>query len=104
PARDSRERAEILKQLQVLFSDDKLLKVGHNLKFDLAILQLNDLAATGPFYDTMLAHSLVAPTMRHGLDRLAEECLQYRTIPFSALGVEPDADGNLDYSKVDPKL
>lgn len=104
PARDSRERAEILKQLQVLFSDDKLLKVGHNLKFDLAILQLNDLAATGPFYDTMLAHSLVAPTMRHGLDRLAEECLQYRTIPFSALGVEPDAEGNLDYSKVDPKL
>ncbi len=104
PARDGGEREAFLKVLQPLFANPKLEKVGHNLKFDLAILALNGLAVEGPFYDTMLAHSLVAPTMRHGLDRLAEECLQYRTIPFSALGLEPDADGNLDYGKVDPAL
>ncbi len=104
PPRDSSEREDFLKVLQPLFANPKLEKVGHNLKFDLAILQLNGLVVEGPFYDTMLAHSLVSPTMRHGLDRLAEECLQYRTIPFTAIGVEPDADGNLDYAKVDPVL
>jgi DNA polymerase-1 len=104
PPRDSDERAAFIKVLEPLFANQALEKVGHNLKFDLAILQLNGLAVEGPLYDTLLAHSLVAPTLRHGLDRLAEECLHYRTIPFSALGVESDADGNLDYRNVEPAL
>jgi DNA polymerase-1 len=102
PASGSEERDAFIAILGPLFANKQLEKVGHNLKFDLAILHLHGVVVEGPFYDTLLAHSLVAPTFRHGLDRLAEECLQYRTVPFSELGTQADSEGCLDYTQVEP--
>jgi DNA polymerase I len=60
-------------------------KIGHNLKYDLAILRQHGIACSGPYFDTMLAHSLLHPDQRHTMDRLAEAYLSYSPIKFSAI-------------------
>lgn len=60
-------------------------KIGHNLKFDLSVLLAHGLEVTGPFFDTMLAHSLIEPDQRHGMDYLAESMLSYTPVPITAL-------------------
>lgn len=56
------------------------LKIGHNLKFDLAILLSHQIQVNGPFFDTMLAHTLVAPDQKHSMDSLSENLLGYSPI------------------------
>ncbi len=60
-------------------------KIGHNLKFDLSVMLAHGLEVTGPFFDTMLAHSLIEPDQRHGMDYLAESMLGYTPVPITAL-------------------
>lgn len=60
-------------------------KVGHNLKFDLSVMLAHGVEVVGPFFDTMLAHSLIEPDQRHGMDYLSESLLGYTPIPISAL-------------------
>ncbi|MCH1508142.1 MAG: DNA polymerase I [Akkermansiaceae bacterium] len=77
----------------VLTSDS--LKIGHNLKFDLAILLSHGIAVKGPFFDTMLAHILVAPDQKHTMDSLAESLLNYSPVKLVDLfteSTEPDDD------------
>ncbi|MEJ6581097.1 MAG: DNA polymerase I [Akkermansiaceae bacterium] len=81
------------KLLPVFTSDN--LKIGHNLKFDLAILLSHDVAVTGPFFDTMLAHTVVAPDQKHGMDALSENLLGYSPVKLIDLfteSQEPDDD------------
>jgi len=81
-------------KLLPIFTSD-ILKIGHNLKFDLAILLSHDIAVTGPFFDTMLAHILVAPDQKHGMDALSENLLGYSPVKFVDLFTEsqkPDDD------------
>jgi DNA polymerase-1 len=89
-----------LNALRPVFANPELTKVGHNLKFDLAVLAENDCPVAGACYDTMLAHALIDPEQRHSLDTLSEDFLQYSTIRFSEL--LPDAKKNelIDYSGV----
>jgi DNA polymerase-1 len=77
----------------VLTSDS--LKIGHNLKFDLAILLSHGIAVKGPFFDTMLAHILVAPDQKHTMDSMAENLLNYSPVKLVDLfteSAEPDDD------------
>lgn len=60
-------------------------KIGHNLKFDLSVMLAHGMEVSGPFFDTMLAHSLIEPDQRHGMDYLAESMLAYTPIPITAL-------------------
>jgi DNA polymerase-1 len=55
-------------------------KIGHNLKYDLCVLSRHGIEVAGPFFDTMLVHTLAAPERRHSMDHLAESLLGYRTI------------------------
>ncbi len=66
-------------------------KIGHNLKYDLAVLLNHGLEVNGPFFDTLIAHSLVAPDQRHSMDYLAESLLGYTPIKLSDL---PRGDTN----------
>lgn len=90
-----------LEILRTLFADPQLKLVGHNLKFDLSILLVNDITFTGTCYDTLLVHSLLEPTQRHGLDTLAENHLNYSPIPFTELFPDLKKGEDLDFSKVD---
>ncbi len=89
-----------LATLRSIFADESLAKIGHNLKFDLAVLAENDCPVAGPCYDTMLAHSLIDPEQRHNLDTLSEDFLKYSTIRFSELLPDAKKDEAIDYSGV----
>jgi len=90
-----------LDALRPVFADASLTKIGHNLKFDLAVLAENDCPVDGLCHDTMLAHALIDPGQRHNLDALAEDLLQYSPVPFGELMPEAKKGEPLDYSDVD---
>ncbi|MFY7817750.1 MAG: DNA polymerase I [Akkermansiaceae bacterium] len=71
-------------------------KIGHNLKYDLAILQQQGIRCEGPFFDTMLAHSLLHPDQRHGMDRLSEAYLHYTPIKFTDIARANEAPAATD--------
>lgn len=99
---DSGAAKSILETLRPVFKDVHLTKIGHNLKFDLSILAENSIEASGPYYDTMLAHALIDPERRHNLDALSEEFLNYSPIRFSELIPDAKKGQTIDYSNVDP--
>ena len=76
---------KILQEFAPVFSDPKVEKVGHNLKFDLSVLAAHGLDVQGPLFDTMIAHALVEPDQRHGMDFLSEVYLGYRPISITTL-------------------
>jgi DNA polymerase-1 len=88
-----------LLSFQEIFEDERIMKIGHGLKSDLGFLKCYGIETQGPIFDTMVAHSLVEPEMRHSLDYLAESYIGYS--PTSSeklvdaksgqLGLEPQA-------------
>jgi DNA polymerase-1 len=94
---------EALEALRLIFADASLTKIGHNLKFDLAVLAENNCPVDGPCYDTMLAHALIDPEQRHNLDVLAEDILKYSNIRFSELFPDVKKGEALDYSTIEPQ-
>lgn len=71
-------------KMQTLFSG-KNLKIAHNLKYDMSLLRNHGIKLEGPFFDTMLAHYLINPDMRHGMDVLAETYLNYTPVSITDL-------------------
>ncbi|HRY31512.1 MAG TPA: DNA polymerase I [Bacteroidales bacterium] len=97
------EASEILRQFKPLFTNPGIRKTGQNLKFDISVLHWYDIEVRGPLFDTMLAHYLLQPDMRHNMDLLAETYLAYRTIPIESLiGKKGKDQGNM--RQVDPVL
>ncbi len=94
--RDAAGRAEVLAELAPLLGKEGVEKVAHNLKFDLAVLRWAGCEVAGPYFDTMLAHSLVEPEQRHSMDYLAESMLGYTPISLkSLLGDGDEKDGQM---------
>jgi DNA polymerase-1 len=84
PEEESQATA-ILDEFRPLFEDTSIEKIGHNLKYDLSLLKWHGIDVRGKLMDTMLAHSMKEPEMKHGLDYLAQLYLGYRPIPISQL-------------------
>jgi len=83
---ESREQTQsILEKLRPVFENDTVLKIGQNLKFDIQVLANYGIKVKGPFFDTMLAHYLLEPDMRHNMDLLSESYLAYSPVPIEAL-------------------
>ncbi|HWF20173.1 MAG TPA: DNA polymerase, partial [Verrucomicrobiae bacterium] len=82
-ASDAEQVAAVLEEFRPLFEDERIEKVGHNLKFDLSVLKWHGITARGKMFDTMVAHSLIEPDMRHGLDYLSEVFLGYALTPMT---------------------
>ena len=75
----------ILKDFKAFFHSEEIIKVGHNLKYDITVLHWHDMEVKGPMFDTMLAHYLLQPDMKHNMDELAENYLNYRPISIETL-------------------
>jgi DNA polymerase-1 len=75
----------ILDDFRPFFENENILKIGHNLKYDITVLHWYGIRVANPMYDTMLAHYLLQPDMRHGMDELSETYLAYRPISISSL-------------------
>ena len=70
-------------------------KIGHNLKYDLAVLQHHGIEVAGPLFDTMLADTLVAPDRRHSMDYLAEILLNYSPIKLADIAAPQGAQDDV---------
>ena len=71
--------------LKPFFESTKIIKVGHNIKFDIQVLMKYNVKVSSPIYDTMVAHYLINPDMRHNLDTLSESYLNYSPISIESL-------------------
>ena len=86
PIPANREEAlRIVNIFKPLYEDPKILKVGQNLKYDLEVLRNYDIHLEGPMWDTMIAHYLIQPELRHNMDYMAEVYLHYQTIHIDEL-------------------
>jgi DNA polymerase-1 len=79
------ELKRALAPFALLFENEQIEKTGHNLKFDIAMLRAAGIEVRGKLFDTMLAHYLLDPDQRHGLDKLAGTHLGYAPVPITAL-------------------
>ena len=82
------ERDEAMKVIEIfkpLYEDASILKVGQNLKYDLEVLRNYGVELKGEMWDTMIAHYLIQPELRHNMDYMAEVYLHYKTIHIDEL-------------------
>ena len=86
PISEKRDEAEaVLSEFREIFESDKLTKIGQNLKYDILVLKWHGIEVSGPFEDTLLAHYLIEPEMRHNLDILSETYLKYSPVSITEL-------------------
>ncbi len=84
----SEDQGEVLQTLEIFrpfFEKEDLLKVAHNLKFDYKILRRYDITVKGAMFDTMIAHYLLNPDGRHGMDYLSEIYLGYKPVSIETI-------------------
>src|SRR5690606_464249 len=78
PFPEGREEAQsLIEKLRPFFEDEQIEKVGQNLKYDIKILSKYGISVKGKLFDTMIAHYLINPDMRHNMDVLSETYLKY---------------------------
>ncbi|GAA4800363.1 DNA polymerase I [Litoribaculum gwangyangense] len=76
---------ELIEQLRPFFESETIEKIGQNLKYDIKVLRKYNIKVKGKLFDTMLAHYLINPDMRHNMDVLAETYLNYTPISIEEL-------------------
>ncbi len=84
----SEDQGEVLQTLEIFrpfFEKEDLLKVAHNLKFDYKILRRYNITVKGAMFDTMIAHYLLNPDGRHGMDYLSEIYLGYKPVSIETI-------------------
>ena len=103
PIPANREEAlQIINIFKSLYEDEKILKIGQNLKYDLEVLHNYGVELKGKMWDTMIAHYLIQPELRHNMDYMAEVYLHYKTIHIDELiGPKGKKQGNM--RDLDPK-
>ncbi len=90
------EAIKIVNAFRPVFENEKSIKVGQNIKYDLLMLQNYGVELKGKLFDTMVAHYVLQPELRHGMDYLAEIYLKYDTIKIEELiGSKGKNQGNM---------
>ena len=82
---DQDEARKIVDLFRPVYENEKILKVGQNLKYDYEVLMNYGVRLAGKMFDTMLAHYVIEPELRHNMDYLAEVYLKYKTIHIDEL-------------------
>ncbi|CAI8211490.1 MAG: DNA polymerase I [Flavobacteriaceae bacterium] len=82
---DRNASQQIIEQLRPFFESTAIEKVGQNLKYDIKVLHKYNISIQGKLFDTMLAHYLINPDMRHNMDILAETYLNYTPVSITEL-------------------
>ena len=82
---DRDETQKILEKFRPFFENKSITKIGQNLKYNIKVLRNYNITVEGPIFDTMLAHYLINPDMRHNMNVLAETYLNYQPISIEIL-------------------
>lgn len=83
--KDQTKTATILEEFRAFFENKNIEKIGHNLKYDIKVLSNYNIPVKGNLFDTMIAHYLINPDMRHGMDVLSETYLNYQPVSITEL-------------------
>lgn len=96
---DAQKMVNIFKPL---YEDDKILKIGQNIKYDLEVLRNYGIILAGKMFDTMIAHYLIQPELHHNMDYMAEVYLHYKTVHIDEL-IGPKGKNQKNMRDLDPK-
>ena len=103
PIPPQREEAQkIVEIFRPVYENEEILKVGQNLKYDLEVLHNYDIELKGKMWDTMIAHYLIQPELRHNMDYMAEIYLHYKTIHIDEL-IGPKGKNQRSMRDLDPQ-
>jgi DNA polymerase-1 len=101
PFSDNRKEAqELLNRFKPYFENESIEKTGQNIKYDLAILANYGIELKGKLFDTMLAHYLLEPDQKHGMDILSEKYLGYKPVSITEL-IGKKGKEQLNFREVD---
>lgn len=93
---DRQQAQEVINIFKPILENDQIEKIGQNIKYDILLLARYQVAVKGPIFDTMLAHYLIDPDTRHGMDVLAENYLNYKPLSITELiGSKGKKQGNM---------
>mgnify|MGYP003574924204 FL=1 len=93
------ETQAILEEFRSVFESEHIVKIGQNIKYDMLVLKWYNIDVKGELFDTMLAHYLIDPDTRHGMDVLSENYLGYTPISITTL-IGPKGKGQLNMKDV----
>ncbi|RZL65048.1 MAG: DNA polymerase I, partial [Pedobacter sp.] len=82
---NKKETLAILEEFRPVYESEHILKIGQNIKYDMLVLKWYGIHLKGELFDTMLAHYLIDPDTRHGMDVLSENYLGYTPISITSL-------------------
>ena len=99
---DEAEARKIVEIFRPAYENEKILKIGQNLKYDYEVLMNYGVEIKGKMFDTMIAHYVIQPELHHNMDYLAEIYLNYQTIHIEEL-LGPKGKGQKNMSDLDPK-
>jgi DNA polymerase I len=96
PPREFDIAKQIVEEFAPFFQSESIEKIAHNLKYDMQVLMRYGVELKGPLFDTMIAHYLIQPEAKQGMDFLAEYYLQYQPISIETLiGKKGKNQGNM---------
>jgi len=102
--KEREETQKILNEFKELFDNSTIRKIGQNIKYDISILNQYDIEVHGELFDTMIAHYLLQPDLRHNLNYLSEQYLGYQPISIEELigkkGAKQDSMRNVPAQKI----
>jgi DNA polymerase-1 len=84
-ANNQKEAFNMVQEFKPVFANENIMKIGQNMKFDILILSRYGIAVKGDYFDTMVAHYLIQPELRHNLDYLSEIYLGYKKVATEEL-------------------
>ena len=99
---NSKKALEIVNIFKPLYENEKILKVGQNIKYDLEVLANYGVTLAGKMFDTMIAHYVIQPELYHNMDYLAEIYLKYKTIHIEEL-IGPKGKGQKNMRDLSPE-
>lgn len=99
--KDREEAQKIVNKFKPVFENEKTIKVGQNIKYDMLVLSNYGVQVKGKLFDTMIAHYVLQPELRHNMDYLAEIYLKYQTIHIDEL-IGPKGKGQKNMRDLSP--
>lgn len=96
------EAKKQVENFREFFENEEIVKIGQNIKYDIIVLKKYGIEVKGKLFDTMIAHYLINPELRHNMDYMAETYLDYRTIHIEEL-IGPRGKNQLNMRSLPPK-
>ncbi|MBD1397292.1 DNA polymerase I [Pontibacter sp. JH31] len=102
PQDNPEEAMRIAAEFKDVLENPNIAKIGQNIKYDILVMKNYGIEVNGPIFDTMLAHYLLEPEMRHGMDVLAETYLNYSPVPITDL-IGPKGKNQITMADLKPE-